>query len=206
MRSRLSYCFVSVLFMMISVASAQAADRFTVGTNWLPDAERGGFYQAAAGGNYSRRGLDVTIRAGGPQLNMPQLLAVGELDAVMVTSALEAFSYARNNIPVVAVAGIYQVNPQILLAHKAQGFKSLEDLRGKPIMISGLARNGYWKWLKAKYGYTDDQIRPYTFNLINFMTNPEALQQGFITYEPFAVAQQGGDLGRHPGRSGKARA
>lgn len=179
--------------MMISVASAQAADRFTVGTNWLPDAERGGFYQAAAGGNYSRRGLDVTIRAGGPQLNMPQLLAVGELDAVMVTSALEAFSYARNNIPVVAVAGIYQVNPQILLAHKAQGFKSLEDLRGKPIMISGLARNGYWKWLKAKYGYTDDQIRPYTFNLINFMTNPEALQQGFITYEPFAVAQQGGD-------------
>src|SRR4051812_7909345 len=84
------------------VIPADAQDRFSVGTNWLPDAERGGFYQAEAGGIYRKYGLDVTVQAGGPQLNNPQLLAAGKLDAVMVTSALETFNYAHNGVPIVA--------------------------------------------------------------------------------------------------------
>ena len=111
----------------------------------------------------------------------------------MITSALEAFNYAHNGVPIAAVAGIYQRNPQILMAHRASGIRSFEDMRNKPIMISSLARNGYWLWLKTKYGFTDDQIRPYTFNLVNFLNNPEAIQQGFITYEPYAVQKQGAD-------------
>ena len=79
------------------------------------------------------------------------------------------------------------------MAHRAAGITSFEDMRGKPIMISSLARNGYWLWLKAKFGFTDDQIRPYTFNLVNFLNNPNAIQQGFITYEPYAVKKQGAD-------------
>jgi NitT/TauT family transport system substrate-binding protein len=176
-----------------TVMAAQAQERFLVGTNWLPDAERGGFYQAEAASIYKKHGLDVTVQAGGPQLNNPQLLAAGKLDAVMITSALEAFNYAHNGVPIVAVAGVYQRNPQILMAHRASGITSFEDMRGKPIMISSLARNGYWLWLKAKFGFTDDQIRPYTFNLVNFMNNPNAIQQGFVTYEPYAVKKQGAD-------------
>jgi len=172
-------------------AKAQAGDRFVFGTNWLPDAERGGFYHADAAGIYKRYGLDVAIQAGGPQINNPQLLAAGRIDGVMVTSAIEAFNFARNDVPVVAVAAIYQKSPQILLAHAASGVRTLEDLRGKPIMIASLARNGYWLWLKGKYGYTDDQIRPYTFNLGPFVANPQAIQQGFVTYEPNQVAQAG---------------
>lgn len=172
---------------------AHAQESFSVGTNWLPDAERGGFYQALAAGIYKRNGLDVTVQAGGPQLNNPQLLAAGRLDAVMVTSAVEAFNYARNDVPIVAVAAIYQRNPQILISHKSAGLKSFADMKGKPIMISSQARNGYWLWLKAKYGFSDDQIRPYTFNLVNFLSNPLAIQQGFATYEPYAVAKQGAE-------------
>jgi NitT/TauT family transport system substrate-binding protein len=96
-------------------------------------------------------------------------------------------------VPIVAVAGVYQRNPQILMAHRASGIASFEDMRGKPIMVSSLARNGYWLWLKAKFGFTDDQIRPYTFNLVNFLNNPSAIQQGFITYEPYVVKKQGTD-------------
>jgi NitT/TauT family transport system substrate-binding protein len=159
----------------------------------LPDAERGGFYQADTAGIYRKYGLDVAVQAGGPQLNNPQLLAAGKLDAVMITSALEAFNYAHNGVPIVAVAGIYQRNPQILMGHRASGIRSFEDMRNKPIMISSLARNGYWLWLKAKYGFTDGQIRPYTFNLVNFLNNPQAIQQGFVTYEPYAVQKEGAD-------------
>jgi NitT/TauT family transport system substrate-binding protein len=179
--------------LVVHTSGAGAQDYFLVGTNWLPDAERGGFYQAEAAGIYRKHGLDVVVQAGGPQLNNPQLLAAGKLDAVMVTSALEAFNYAHNDIPIVAVAGIYQRNPQILMAHKSSGIRSFEDMRDKPIMISSLARNGYWLWLKAKFGFTDDQIRPYTFNLVNFLNNPQAIQQGYITYEPYAVQKQGAD-------------
>jgi NitT/TauT family transport system substrate-binding protein len=178
-------------FAALSPASAQ--DKFIFGTNWLPDAERGGFYQAEAAGIYKRNGLEVTVQAGGPQLNNPQLLAAGKIDGVMVGSAIEALNYAKEGVPVVAVAAVYQKNPQVLIAHKSSGIKSLEDMKGKPIMISALARNGYWKWLKSKYGYTDDQIRPYTFNLGVFVSNPQAIQQGFITYEPSQVAKAGVD-------------
>jgi NitT/TauT family transport system substrate-binding protein len=181
------------LMLVILTSAASAQDRFLVGTNWLPDAERGGFYQAEAAGIYRKHGLDVAVQAGGPQLNNPQLLAAGKLDAVMITSALEAFNYAHNGVPIVAVAGIYQRNPQILMAHKSSGIRSFEDMRNKPIMISSLARNGYWLWLKAKFGFTDDQIRPYTFNLVNFMNNPQAIQQGYVTFEPYAVEKQGAD-------------
>src|SRR5436853_136323 len=110
--------------MWLCCWSAHAQDRFLVGTNWLPDAERGGFYQAQAAGIYSRNGLDVVVQAGGPQLNNPQLLAAGKLDAVMVTSAVEALNYARNGIPIVAVAAVYQRSPLILLAHKAAAIRS----------------------------------------------------------------------------------
>jgi NitT/TauT family transport system substrate-binding protein len=180
-------------FLLIGVGAANAEDRLTVGTNWLPDAERGGFYEADAEGLYRRHGLDVTIKPGGPQMNNPQLLAAGQLDIVMVTSAIEAFNYAHNDVPLVAVAAIYQRSPLILLAHRSANINSIADMRGKPIMISALSRNGFWRWLKVKYDFTDSQIRPYTFNLINFMVNPEAIQQGFITYEPYAVSKQGGD-------------
>jgi NitT/TauT family transport system substrate-binding protein len=188
-------CRVGTAAMMLVVltSGAKTQERFVVGTNWLPDAERGGFYQAEAAGIYRKNGLDVVVEAGGPQLNNPQLLAAGKLDGVMVTSALEAFNYAHNGIPIVAVAGIYQRNPQILMTHLAAGIRSFEDMRSKPIMISSLARNGYWLWLKAKFGFTDDQIRPYTFNLVNFLNNPQAIQQGYVTYEPYAVRKQGAD-------------
>ena len=185
-------CAVALILIGLAIG-ARADDRFIVGTNWLPDAERGGFYQAEAAGIYRKYGLDVVVQAGGPQLNNPQLLAAGKLDGVMVTSALETLNYAHNGIPIVAVAGIYQRNPQILMTHRAAGITSFADMRNKPIMISSLARNGYWLWLKAKFGFTDDQIRPYTFNLINFLNNPQAIQQGFVTYEPYAVKKQGAD-------------
>ncbi len=169
----------------------QALDRFSFGTNWLPDTERGGFYQAQAAGIFRKYGLDVTIQAGGPQLNNPQLLVAGRLDGVMITSSIEAFNYASNNVPLVTVAAIYQKSPQILVGHASSGVRTLEDMRGKPIWIAALARNGYWQWLKAKYGFTDEQIRPYTFNLGPFMANNTMIQQGFVTAEPFQIAQAG---------------
>ena len=172
--------------------SAQALDEVTFGTNWKAEAEHGGFYQAVAEGIYERYGLDVTIRPGGPQVNHSQLLAAGTIDFNMGGGMFGAFNYVQNDIPMVVVAATFQKDPQILMAHPDQGFESLADLKGHPILISQDARTGYWEWLKAEHGFTDDQIRPYTFNPAPFLADKTAIQQGYLSSEPYAVEREGG--------------
>ena len=172
--------------------TAQALDQVTFGTNWKAQAEHGGFYQAVATGIYERHGLDVTIRPGGPQVNHAQLLAAGQIDFNMGANVFGAFNYVQNDIPMVTVAATFQKDPQILMAHPGQGFETLADLRSHPILISQDARTTYWEWLKAEYGFTDDMIRPYTFNPAPFLADPSAIQQGYLTSEPFAIEREGG--------------
>jgi NitT/TauT family transport system substrate-binding protein len=163
-------------------AAAQPLDRVTFATNWKAEAEHGGFYQAVAAGIYRRHGLDVMIRMGGPQVNNPQLMGA---------SSFSALNYARGRIPVVTVAAIFQKDPQVLIAHPGQGHDSLPALRGKPIMISPSARVTFWQFLKLRYGYRDEQIRPYTFNLAPFLSDKRAIQQGYLTSEPYAIRKAG---------------
>jgi NitT/TauT family transport system substrate-binding protein len=176
----------------VAARPAWALDKVTFGTDWFPEGEHGGYYEAQADGIYKKYGLDVTIKPGGPQVNNPQLVATGAVDAVLLT-ALQAIRFAKENIPLVGIAAIYQKNPQILMAHKSQGFKSLADLKGHPIMVFSYARDTFWPWLAMKYGYTEDQIRPYVFNLAPFLHDPTVIQQGYVTNEPFTVAAQGSD-------------
>ena len=175
-----------------AAGSAEALDQVTFGTNWKAQAEHGGFYQAVATGIYEKHGLDVTIRPGGPQVNHSQLLAAGKIDFNMGGNVFGAFNYVQNDVPMVTVAATFQKDPQILMAHPNQGFETLADLKGHPILISQDARTTFWEWLKAEYGYTDDMIRPYTFNPAPFLADESAIQQGYLTSEPFAVEREGG--------------
>jgi NitT/TauT family transport system substrate-binding protein len=183
---------LTAMFAGVATEPAMALDKLTFGTDWFPEGEHGGYYQAVADGIYAKYGLDVTIAPGGPSVNNPQLLAAGSVD-VVVTSGLQMIRFAKENVPLVGIAAIYQKNPQIFMAHKSQGFKSLADLKGHPIMVSSFARDAFWPWMKMKYGYTDDQIRPYVFNLGPFLHDPTVIQQGYVTNEPFTAAAQGSD-------------
>lgn len=168
-----------------------AADKITFGTDWKAQAEHGGFYQALANGLYTKAGLDVTIRQGGPQVNHAQLLAAGRLDFNMSPNSFIPLNLAKEGIPVVAVAAMFQKDPQVLIAHPHQGNDSLAALKGKPIMIGTDTRVGSWLFLKSKFGYVDDQIRTYTFSVAPFLIDPRAIQQGYLTSEPFVIEQQG---------------
>ena len=182
----------AALGTMTLASPAPALDEVTFGTNWKAQAEHGGFYQAVASGIYEQHGLEVTIRPGGPQVNHAQLLAAGQIDFNMGGNMFEQFNFVQNDIPMVTIAAIFQKDPQILMAHPGQGYDDLADLKGHPILISQDARTTYWEWLKAAYGFTDDQIRPYTFNPAPFLADESAIQQGYLISEPFAVEQQAG--------------
>ena len=166
--------------------------RITFATDWRAQAEQGGFYQALATGEYAKRGLDVTIMQGGPAVNVPQLLASGSVDMGMGSNSFIVLNLAAEKVPVRAVAAFMQKDPQVLMAHPGQGIKSLADMKGRPILISDASVTAFWVWLKAKYGFTDDQVRKYTFNPGPFLADDRAIQQGYLTSEPYTIETQAG--------------
>jgi NitT/TauT family transport system substrate-binding protein len=182
---------VAASLLALASASALAADKVTFGTDWKAQAEHGGFYQAIGAGIYAKHGLEVTLRPGGPQVNHAQLLAAGRLDFNMSSNSFIALNYVKENIPMIAVASMYQKDPSVLIAHPGQGNDSFAALKGKPIMIGSDTRVGWWLFLKSKFGYTDDQIRPYTFNAGPFLANATAVQQGYLGSEPFVIEGAG---------------
>ncbi|HET6606077.1 MAG TPA: ABC transporter substrate-binding protein [Rhodopila sp.] len=181
---------VAMTCIVLFAGMARAEDKVTFGLDWKAEAEYGGYYQALATGIYARHGLDVTVRQGGPLVNHTQLLLAGRLDFNIASNSFTALNFVKENIPFRVVGAMFQKDPAVLIAHPGQGNDDFAELKGKPIMISGDTRVGWWNFLKAKYGYSDSQIRPYTFNLGPFLADPHAIQQGYLGSEPFSIKQQ----------------
>jgi NitT/TauT family transport system substrate-binding protein len=176
----------------LAAPPAHANDAVTFGLDWKAEAEYGGFYQAIATGLYARHGLDVTIRQGGPMVNQTQLLLAGRLEFTLCSNGFLALNLVRQKLPFRVVAAIFQKDEAVLLAHPDAGNDSFAALKGKPIMIGSDTRVGWWNFLKAKFGYSDSQIRPYTFNLAPFLADRNAIQQGLLGSEPFSIRQAAG--------------
>jgi NitT/TauT family transport system substrate-binding protein len=187
------FLMLALVLAVVAAAPAHADDKVTLGTDWKAEAEHGGFYQALAAGYYKKHGLDVTLRQGGPQVNHGQLLAAGKIDFNIASTSFLPLNAVKEAVPLVAVAAIFQKDPQVLIAHPGQGNDSLAALKGKPIMIGSDTRIGSWLFLKAKFGYTDEQIRPYNFNMAPFLADKKAIQQGYLGSEPFTIQEASGE-------------
>ncbi len=183
----------ALLALLLAAAPAAAQDKVTYGTDWLAQGEHGGFYQALADGTYARYGLDVTIVPGGPQAANRALLISGKIDFYM-GGMISALDSVRAGIPTVTVAAMFQKDPQILMAHPDAGYESFADLAGadRIIMAKDILVTKF-EWMKKNFsGFREEQYVPYTFNPAPFIADPRAVQQGYVTSEPFAVEQQGG--------------
>lgn len=167
-----------------------AQQKFSFTTNWYAQAEHGGFYQALAAGLYKKEGLDVTIKMGGPQVDIMQLLAAGQTDCVMGYD-MQTFSAWEQGIEAVTVAAAFQKDPLVLIGHPGV-LKSLADLRGKTLLISPAGYTVHWPWLKAKYMLDDRQRRPYSFSIQPFIADKNVVQQGYVTSEPYAIEKEAG--------------
>lgn len=172
---------------------AQAQDKVVFATNWKAQAAHGGFYQALADGTYRQYGLDVEIRPGGPQVNNRPLLPAGRIDFLLTGNLLHSFDNVKNGVPVITVASLFQKDPQALMAHPGQGYATLADLKKAPVAyIAKDAQFSWWAWLKAEHGFSDEQLRPYNYNLGPFLANRQSVQQGYAVEEPISIARQGG--------------
>jgi NitT/TauT family transport system substrate-binding protein len=178
---------VAVL-IAISPAGAQTRlDKVSFGTNWVAEAEHGGFFQALADGTYRNYGLDVTIVPGGPNDNNRILLIAGKLDFFMAANTMMSFDAVANNVPVVTVAAIFQKDPQVFLTHPQSKVDKLEDLKPLTLFVSKEGIASYFQWLKSEYGFSEEKVKPYTFNSQPFLADKQSAMQGYVTSEPFAV-------------------
>ncbi len=184
---------VAAMLTVLSPAAAQTTlDKVSFGTNWVAEAEHGGFFQAVADGTYKNYGLDVTIVPGGPNVNNRILLIAGKLDFFMSANTLQSFDAVANNVPVVTVAAIFQKDPQVLLAHPGSKITKLEDLRPLTLFVSKEGVASYFQWLKSEYRFSEDKVKPYTFNPQPFLADQKSAMQGYVTSEPFVIEKQAG--------------
>jgi NitT/TauT family transport system substrate-binding protein len=174
--------------LLAATVPGLAADKLTFLTSWYAQAEHGGFYQAKATGLYEKAGLDVTIKMGGPQVNAMQLMMGGEADIMMGYDILVLKSLEKG-LGVVTVATSFQKDLQGLMTH--EDVESLAGLKDKTILVATAGRTNWWPWLRKRYGYSDEQTKPYTFNLQPFFADKTIAQQGYPSSEPFQAMQKG---------------
>ncbi len=172
------------------VARGQTPLRFAA--DWRAEAEQGGFFQALATGEYARRGLAVTIIPGGPAADVAELIATGAVDLGIGSNSLGVLNLAAERVPVKAVMAAFQKDPQVLIAHPDTGVRGLADLKGRPILLADAALTSFWPWLKARYGLSDRQVRKYSFSPAPFLADPRAVQEGYVTSEPYTIEKATG--------------
>jgi NitT/TauT family transport system substrate-binding protein len=113
---------------------AEAADALTLQLKWVTQAQFAGYYVAKEKGFYDEAGLDVTIKAGGPDINPSQVIAGGGADVVLdwMPSALAT---REKGVPLVNIAQPFQKSGMMLTCRKDTGITKPEDFKGKTLGV-----------------------------------------------------------------------
>ena len=191
MSSKITLSIAATLAMTTAALADGHLKEVTFGTNWVAQAEHGGFYQSVADGTYEECGLSVEILQGGPQVNNRALMLAGRIDFHMGGDLLQAFSAAQENIPVVNLAAIFQKHPQVIVAHPGEA-DSWDELKDLTLLIGDNGFQSYYQWMIAAHGFTAEQRQPYTFNPAPFLADTRVGMQGYLSSEPFLVEKEGG--------------
>ena len=161
------------------------------GTNWLAQAEHGGYYQSVADGTFAACGLDVTIVPGGPQVNNRALMLAGKIQFHMGGDLLQAFNAVAQGVPVVSVAATFQKHPQVIIAHPGVA-ETWDDLKKLKLLIGDNGFASYYQWMIAAHGFTVEQRVPYTFNPAPFLADKQTGMQGYLSSEPYLIQKEAG--------------
>lgn len=178
--------------LALGATAASAQETVTFGTNWLAQAEHGGFYQSVADGTYLNDcGFQVEVLPGGPQVNNRALMLAGRMDFHMGGDLLQGFSAVQEGVPVVNIAAIFQKHPQVIVAHPGKA-KTWDDLKNLTLLIGDNGYQSYYQWMIKAHGFTAEQRQPYTFNPAPFLADENIGMQGYLSSEPYLVKKEGG--------------
>ena len=122
------------LALAIAAGAAHAADKVTLQLKWVTQAQFAGYYVALDKGFYKDAGLDVTIKAGGPDIAPAQVIAGGGADVVLdwMPSALAS---REKGLSLVNIAQPFKSSGMMLTCRKDSDIKTPEDFRGKTLGV-----------------------------------------------------------------------
>lgn len=183
--------FLLLLMFSVPVRAAEGGRAILFQTDWQAQAEHGGFYLAVADGLYAAEGLDVRIRPGGPNVNIGQLVATGAVDIALSSNAFQPLNFLAAGVDARVVAAIFQKDPQILMTHPGRMVRTLAELKGRPTFVAAGAIGTFWPWLRTKFDFEDAQLRRYSYSLAPWLNSPDAVQEGYLSSEPYLARQAG---------------
>lgn len=170
-------------------APASDLQRIRFQTDWHPQPEHGGHYQALAKGYYTEVGLDVDVMPGGPGAFATQKVATGQVDFAMGRSD-DVMLAVQQGLPLLIVCALMQQDPQALMLHAADPARDFADLDGRTVMAPPGA--AWINYLQKRHGIRLDFV-PLNYGIAQFLSQPNFIQQCFITSEPYHVRRQGAD-------------
>ncbi|WP_309664866.1 ABC transporter substrate-binding protein, partial [Tabrizicola sp.] len=182
---------LSAVLAMTTAAGAENA-KVTFGTNWVAQAEHGGYYQAVADGTYAACGLDVTILPGGPQVNNRALMLAGQIDFNMGGSTLDGFSAVQEGLPIITVAASFQKDPQVIVTHPGAAASFADLAKLDKVLISDGGVLTFWAWMIQAYGFKPEQREVYTFSAAPLIANTTWGMQGYLSSEPYFFEKETG--------------
>jgi len=171
--------------------SANGLTSVKLQTDWYPQSEHGGFYDALVKGYYKDEGLEVTIVPGGPYINVEQQVAANAVQFGMSTSdkTLEGIS---NDEPLIAIAATMQHDPQGIMVHADSPVRTFADLEGHTVAVK--PGSTWFAYLEKRFQFTNLRTVPATFSVSNFLQDPSYIQQVFVTSEPFFARKSGAQV------------
>src|SRR5277367_2676613 len=160
-------------------------------TDWYPQPEQGGFYNALVKGYYKDEGLDVTIVPGGPYIVVEQQVAAGAAQFGMASSdkVLEAIG---NDEPLIAIGATMQHDPQGIMVHADSPVHTFADLEGHTVAVR--PGSTWFSYLEKRFKFNNVRTIPATYSVSNFLQDPNYIQQIFVTSEPFFARKAGAQI------------
>ena len=125
---------LGVALATLAAGGAQAADDVTLQLKWVTQAQFAGYYVAKDKGFYDEEGLNVTIKAGGPDIAPAQVVAGGGADVVIdwMPSALAA---REKGLSLVNIAQPFKSSGMMLTCLKETGITSPADFPGRTLGV-----------------------------------------------------------------------
>ena len=132
MKTRIFLSLLALFALGNSVAFAQ--DKLTLQLKWVTQAQFAGYYVAKDKGFYKDAGLDVTVKAGGPDINPSQVIAGGGAD-VIVDWMPSALATREKGVPLVNISQVFKRSGMMLTCRKDSGIKTPKDFAGRTLGV-----------------------------------------------------------------------
>ncbi len=165
----MKYLIAGAAALGLSAGVAQAADEVTLQLKWVTQAQFAGYYVALEKGFYEEEDLDVTIKAGGPDIAPTQVIAGGGAD-VVVEWMPAALAAREKGLPLVNIAQPFKSSGMMLTCWNDVGITAPEDFPGRTLGVWFFGNEfPFMSWMSQLGISTDGKSE----------TGVEVLKQGF---------------------------